>query len=179
MQILNIIVILKGVLFVLPGLPWLNLSFIINMTLGHLFLSIVFIIRLPVKVLIIVYLDKYCQSLDTKGYFVVQISNLCKGTVIDLPGLARWLEHQARYPRVRGVSPIGERQSLSVIIDLGNVRLTSGPYFSYFSLLFDPEPYFSLLFEIQPYYSYFFGVSCCQIKESTLKTCLITLIFNI
>jgi len=26
-------------------------------------------------------------------------------------------------------------------------RLTSGPYFSYFSLLFDPEPYFSLLFK--------------------------------
>jgi len=61
-------------------------------------------------------------------------------------------------------------------------RLTSGPYFSYFSyfsLLFDPEPYFSLLFEKQPYYSYFFGVSCCQIKVNTLKTCLFTLIFNI
>jgi len=43
-------------------------------------------------------------------------------------------------------------------------RLTSGPYFSYFSLLFDPEPYFSLLLRKTALLSLLFGVSCCQIK---------------
>jgi len=61
-------------------------------------------------------------------------------------------------------------------------RLTSGPYFSffsYFSLFFDPDPYFSLLFKKTALLSLLFGVSCCQIKWRTLKTCLFTLIFNI
>ena len=43
-------------------------------------------------------------------------------------------------------------------------RLTSGPYFSYFSyfsLLFDPEPYFPLLFKKPALLSLLFGVSCC------------------
>ena len=46
------------------------------------------------------------------------------------------------------------------------------PYFSYFSLLFDPEPYFSLLYKKNSPTIPTFGVSCCQIKYRTLKTCL-------
>ena len=43
-------------------------------------------------------------------------------------------------------------------------RLTSGSYFCYFSLLFDPEPYFSLLFKKTVLLSLLLGVLCCQIK---------------
>jgi len=44
------------------------------------------------------------------------------------------------------------------------------------SLLFDPEPYVSLLFKKKALLALLFGVSCCRIKERTLKTCLFTLI---
>ena len=43
-------------------------------------------------------------------------------------------------------------------------RLTSGPYFSYFSLPFDSEPYFSLLFNKTALLSLLLGESYCQIK---------------
>jgi len=48
-------------------------------------------------------------------------------------------------------------------------RLTSGPYFSYFSLLFDPEPYFSLLLRQQPYYPYFLGCHVIKLNKEHLK----------
>jgi len=50
---------------------------------------------------------------------------------------------------------------------VGGYRLTSGPYFSYFSLLFDPEPYFSLLLRKQPYYPYFLGCHVVNLNKNT------------
>jgi len=54
---------------------------------------------------------------------------------------------------------ISKHRSSSIWVTIH--RLTSGPYFSYFSLLFDPEPYFSLLFNKTALLSLLFGVSCC------------------
>jgi len=58
-------------------------------------------------------------------------------------------------------------------------RLASGPYFSYSSLLFDPEPYFSLLFDPEPYFSlllrkqsynpYFLGCHVVKLNREHLK----------
>jgi len=48
------------------------------------------------------------------------------------------------------------------------VRLTSKPFFSYFSLIIDQEPYFSLLLRKPPYYPYFLTCHVVKIKKEHL-----------
>jgi len=51
-----------------------------------------------------------------------------------------------------------------------NQQADQCPYFSYFFLLFDPEPYFSLLFlGKQPYYPYFLGCHVVELNKEHLK----------
>ena len=45
-------------------------------------------------------------------------------------------------------------------VDDATARLSSGPYFSYFSLLFLSAPTFPYFFMKVPYYPYFFTLKC-------------------
>ena len=54
-------------------------------------------------------------------------------------------------------------------------RLTSGPYFSFFSVLVDPDPYFPLLFKKTALLSLLFGgCHVVNLNKKTLKTSLYT-----
>jgi len=62
--------------------------------------------------------------------------------------------------KVMELAPPGFKPGTKVMI----LQADQCPYFSYFSLLFDPEPYFSLLFRKTALLALLFGMSCCRIE---------------